>query len=70
MWNAPPERCMGHAGFWLAAGRGSLPRSLPRLRFVPEARKKLAGGGAQRNRRENRAERPCALAGRESRETR
>ena len=29
---------MGHTGFRLAAGRERLPRSLARLRFVPEAR--------------------------------
>ena len=61
---------MGQADFWLAAGRGSLPRSLPRLCFVPEVRKKLAGGGAQRNHRKNRGKKRCAPAGRESREFR
>ena len=60
---------MGQAGCWLAAGRESRPRSLVRLRFVPEARKKLAGGEAQRNHRNNRTEKRCAPAGRENRET-
>ena len=55
-------------GIWAAAG-GSRPRSLARLRVVPEARKKLAGGEAQRNHRKNRTKKPCAPAGRESRET-
>ena len=36
---------------------------------VPEARKKLAGGEAQRNHRNNRSEELCAPAGRERRET-
>ena len=63
-----PERVMFPAAFWLAAHRGSLPRSLPPVPFVPEARKKLAGGEAQRNHRKTRTEERCAPAGRESRE--
>ncbi len=59
--------CMGQAGVWLVAGRASRLRSRARLRFVPEARKKLAGGEAQRNRRKTRTEVRCAPAGRERR---
>ena len=40
-----------------------------RPRFVPEARKILAGGEAQRNHRTKRPTRRCAPAGRENRET-
>ena len=47
----------------------SLPRSRPRVPVVPEARKKLAGGEAQRNHRKNRTEECCAPAGRASRVT-
>ena len=47
----------------------SLPRSRPRVPVVPEARKKLAGGGAQRNHRKNRTAECCAPAGRERRVT-
>ena len=64
-----PERCLGQAGCWPAAASGNTPRGHLRLRFVPEARKKLAGGGAQRNHRINRPEERCAPAGRESRGT-
>ena len=33
---------------------GTTPRSRPRVPVVPEARKRLAGGGAQRNHRTHR----------------
>ena len=62
-----PARCKGQAGFWLVAGRKSRLRSRARLPFVPEARKKLAGGEAQRNHRKTRTKEGCAPAGRERR---
>ena len=64
-----PERCLAQAGCWPAAASGNPARGHLRLRFVPEARKKLAGGGAQRNHRINCPEETCAPAGRESRGT-
>ena len=54
---------------WPTAASGHTPRGQLRRRFVPEARKKLAGGGAQRNHRINRPAERCAPAGRESRGT-
>ena len=61
---------MGQSGCWPAAASGHTPCGQLRLRVVPEARKKLAGGGAQRNHRKDRPEVCCAPAGRESRGTR
>ena len=61
---------MGQSGLGPAAASCHTPRGQLRLRFVAEARKKLAGGGAQRNHRIDRPEARCAPAGRESRGTR
>ena len=46
----------------------SVPAARTRRRVVPEARKKLAGGEAQRNHRTSRPSKRCAPAGRESRQ--
>ena len=62
-------RCFSGSGFFFHGDQAGVARRASRLGFVPEARKKLAGGEAQRNHRKSRTEECCAPAGRESRET-